>query len=680
MKEMTGKTCCGGHSHDHHSAGQHCCQHEQAPQGETCAEGAPAGHQHSGSCCHTHQEDDGEEDDDGGIHCSCCSSKPQKGNQAFITTIAMSISAIGLVLAYFGISVYGVSLAWLPILLCGLPIAKEAIESLFDGFHITTDLLITVALIAACSIGELFAAAEVAFIMAIGEMLESYTLRKANKGLEKLLSYAPTTAHLLKEDRDVLAQEVEVNHVVLVKPGETVPVDGVVIYGQSQIDQSAMTGESMPVEVGLEDVVYGGTINGDGVLHVRATKVGKDSTISKMIALVKRAQSQKAGSVRIADKLAGYIVPASILTSLAVLLVTRDLVRAVTILVVFCPCALVLATPTAIMAGIGRATRTGILIKSGEAMEKLAKVTGLVFDKTGTITKGKMQVTDVVGKESRVIALAANGEAYSSHPIAKAVLQYAQDTGITVRKPETFTNLRGKGITYEDVAVGNAALMDERGVMIPEELARQAEALQEQGKTVLMVEQSGALAGLIAVSDAVRDNSSGVVEQLKELGLHDVVMATGDNRRYADLVGWQVGLTQVYADCLPEDKVELVSKLQKDGGTVAMVGDGVNDAPALAKADVGIAMGAMGSDVAIETADIALMGDDIGNIPLAIKLSQKTSHTIAFNVIASVALNLGAVVLASFGHLTPVWGALVHNLGAIVVVLNSTWLFSKKVK
>ncbi len=589
---------------------------------------------------HEHVHDDCDECNEGGVSCSCCSSSgghDHKTENKYITYGVLGVSVISLILGYMNINIFGINVSLAATVLCGVPIAIDAVKSLINGFKITTNLLITIAIIAAVAIGELFAAAEVAFIMTLGEMLEEYTLKKANKGLSTLISYAPKIAHLLN-GKDVNAKDLKVGDVVLIKNGESVPVDGIIIEGESNIDQSMVTGESEPVHKSADDMVYEGTVNGEGALTVKATHSGKDSTLSRMIALVKRAQNEKANTVKITDKIAGYIVPISVLTSIGVYIFTGEVVRAVTILVVFCPCSLVLSMPTAIMACIGRATKMGVLIKSGQAIENLWSADTVITDKTGTLTHGKMNVSAVIGDMQQVVSAAAMAESMSSHPIAKAVITYAKEQNIKPQKGESFKNISGKGIVCGDVAVGNDKLLKELNISCENSLMEKIAHAEKDGSKALYVSKGGKLT-----------------------------------------VGSSVGVNEVRADLLPEDKVSLVDELHNMGRKVIMVGDGVNDAPALAKANVGIAMGAIGSDVAIETADVALMNDEIANVPKTVALAKKTKITVSVNIFASIALSLFAVIFAGTGDIGPVAGALIHNLGAIVVVLNSIWLFYKKV-
>lgn len=693
MKELKGKKynsqndkagCgCSGHSHDHHDRGEGCCGGKNHVQDSCCSkENDNGGHSngHEGGCgCKNHKDGDSGDDDDAGASCSCCSTAPKgkKKENKYVTYGLLAISLVSLVLGHMEIGFFGINVSIIATLICGAPIVVDAVRNVFSGFKITTNLLITIAIIAAISIGELFAAAEVAFIMVIGEMLEEYTLKKANKGLSALISYAPKIAHLVS-GKDVIAKDLKVDDVVLVKNGESIPVDGVILEGSSSIDQTMVTGESEPVYKVVDDMVYEGTVNGEGALTIKATRSGRDSTLSRMIELVKKAQREKAKAVKITDRMAKYIVPISVVTAIAVYAFTGEIVRAVTILVVFCPCALVLSMPTAIMACIGRATKMGVLIKSGQGIENLWKIDTIVTDKTGTLTEGKMSVAAVIGQEESVVRAAAMAESMSAHPIAKAVVNYAKTLDMDIEKGQDFRNVSGKGIVCGNIAAGNDKLMAELSIPIGKDVSDAIIAWKNDGCSSLYVAQDNVVIGAIAIRDQVRESVKAAVAKMTAMGVKSI-MATGDKQKFADIVGKAVGVSQVRANLLPEEKVGLVEQLQAAGAHVAMVGDGVNDAPALAKANVGIAMGAIGSDVAIETADVALMNDEIANVPRAIALAKKTRNTVVVNITASILLSLFAVVFASTGDIGPVAGALIHNLGAIVVVLNSIWLFYKRV-
>ncbi|HEX2974943.1 MAG TPA: cation-translocating P-type ATPase, partial [Bacteroidales bacterium] len=452
------------------------------------------------------------------------------------------------------------------------------------------------------------------------------------------------------------------------------------------INQSVMTGESVPVDRSIGDEVYQGTLNQQGVIEIEATNVGEDSSLKKMIRLVEEAEENKAPIVRIADKWARILIPVALGCAIVIWLLTGDAYKAVTALVVFCPCSLVLATPTAMMATIGSVTKKGILIKSGAAVEAMSKIDTLVMDKTGTLTYGKLQVEDIyvfdkgMDRES-FTSLIASAEKFSEHPIGKAILSYSQDQGVSVKDPDAFEMYTGKGV---------GATIDGSKVMIGEKVIGQyilnqspeAVALMDQlyakGKTILPVARDGKLIGIISVADVLRKEAKGAVSELRKTGLSNIIMLTGDNQAVADSIGQAAGVTEVFASQLPQDKVNSIKQLSDKGHTIGMVGDGVNDAPALATASVGIVMGAIGSDVAMEAADIALMSDDLGKLPFLVRICRKTRERIVFNIVLSMLINFGAIILAGFGLLNPVTAALVHNFGSVLVVVNSALLLTYK--
>lgn len=579
--------------------------------------------------------------------------------------------------------------AWVAIVLSGAPILYVAFDGIIKRFDITAGLLVSIALIAAAAIGEFFAAGEVAFIMMVGELLENWTVRKARQGVEKLVRLTPTMARIWTENGEceIPASEVRVGDILLVKPGETIPVDGRIISGQTSVDQAIITGESLPVDKAVNDEVYVGTFNQMGTITIIAAKVGEDTSLAKLIRLVKEAEDKKAPVVRVADRWATIIVPAALACAIAVYWLTRDITRAVTILVVFCPCALVLATPAAIMAGIGNASRKGILIKSGEALEKMGSIDLIAFDKTGTITCGKPEVTEVISlnrdyPEESVLQLAASAENFSEHPLGQAIVMKAKEESLSITEPHDFQLILGRGIiaTVDShrIMVGNLDLLSNNGVAVPDSLLQQSSFFQRDGKTVMLVVVNGNPAGMIMVADRIKGSVPEAIQELKSKYDLEIMLLTGDNRNTAREIGRQAEIDRIYAGQLPEEKVVVIKEKMNQGKRVCMIGDGVNDAPALATAAVGIAMGVLGSDIAIEAADIALMSDDIKKIPELIGLAQKTLRTITQNVWISMSINFGAIVLAAMGLMGPVVGALVHNLGSVLVVVHSAALLRYK--
>lgn len=573
-------------------------------------------------------------------------------------------------------------IAWVSIVLCGLPIIMEAIIGLITEFDIRAGVLVSIALVASVCIREDFAAGEVAFIMQLGELLEHLTVSKARAGIEKLVHLTPQTARVVvgSEEKILSAAEVGVGDIVRVLPGETIAVDGVIISGQTSINQAVMTGESLPVEKTVGDEVSSGTVNQFGAFEMKATKVGEDSSIQRMIKLVQSADASKAKIVGIADKWATLIVLIALSAAGLTWAISGEIIRAVTILVVFCPCALVLATPTAIMAAIGNATKHGFLVREGDALERLSGVKKITLDKTGTLTLGTPKVTAIKSvsgyTEDEIYSLAASAEQYSEHPLGKAIVKCYG------KKPspcENFEMKLGAGVMAtvngKQVKAGNLRLLEG----IATELAANADNYLSEGCTVIYVAVDDHLAGYIVLSDTVREESAKTIERLISLGVTPVLL-TGDNENAANAIGKKLHIEEIHASCLPEDKLTYIEGSLKDGEAVCMIGDGINDAPALKTATVGIAMGGVGSDIAVEAADIALVDDEVKELPHLFELSRHMMSTIKLNIIFSMSLNFLAVFLAAANILGPVVGALVHNAGSIVVILNSSLLLKWKKK
>lgn len=605
-----------------------------------------------------------------------------------MTVVSGVFLAASLVLLLTGAKL-AVDPAWVTVLISGYPLLYLAISRLIRQRWISSALLITIAMIASIIIGELFAAGEVAFIMAIGALLEDMTVAKAKKGIYNLIKLTPRQARRLINGTEELVpiEEICVGDRLRVLPGEVIPTDGVVLAGNTSVDQSVMTGESLPVDKEIDDTVFCGTMNCFGSVDIKTTQLSKDSSLQKMIDMVAEAENKKAPMQRIVDKWATWLVPIALAIAVIAYIITKDVVRAVTVLVVFCPCALALATPTSIIAAIGQATKHGVIIKSGEALENMGKADTIAFDKTGTLTKGNLTVSDTISllsglSESDLLLLTAAAEARSEHPLGKAILSQAKQTGESIAESDDFTMIPGKGVMAnvhgETVLCGSSTFLTENGVMITKPAQIELEALQGQGKAVILVAKAGQLAGLIALSDTLRPAVKNMVQQLTSMGVKTVLL-TGDNARTAAYLAKQVGITEVKADLLPGDKVSAVVALQAQGRKICMIGDGVNDAPALKTANVSVAMGGMGSDIAIEAADIALMGDDINKIPYLKQLSNTTLRTIKTNITVSMCINFVAVTLSVLGLLNPVTGALVHNAGSVLVVLNAAMLYQKKI-
>ena len=595
----------------------------------------------------------------------------------------LAISGVALVVSIFDLLPLPFDAAWVAILLCGIPIVLEALIGLITAFDIKADVLVSLALIAAVLIGEDFAAGEVAFIMQLGALLEDVTVARARAGIEKLVHLTPQTARVVRDDgeRIVPAEQVRVGDRLRVLPGESIPVDGVITSGQTSINQAVMTGESLPVDKTVGDEVSSGTVNQYGAFEMRATKVGEDSSIQRMIRLVQSADAGKARIVGLADRWATWIVVIALTAAALTWLITGEIIRAVTILVVFCPCALVLATPTAIMAAIGNATRHGFLVREGDALERLAAVRRIAFDKTGTLTYGTPRVVAVASAlagldRAGLYALAAGAEQLSEHPLGKAVVAgYREENSGEIAPAESFEMLPGRGVSAvvdgRRVLAGNPQLLADHGVAVSPDAERQR--LLEEGATMIYVAADGVFAGYLALSDTLRAESAATIAALEAAGVRPVLL-TGDHESAAGAIAARLGIREVRAGCLPEDKLEEIGRWQRDGVHVCMIGDGVNDAPALKKADVGIAMGGVGSDIAVEAADIALVDDEVKELPHLMALSRRMMSTIRMNLTFSMGLNFLAIFLAMAGTLNPVVGALVHNAGSVAVILNSALL------
>ena len=599
--------------------------------------------------------------------------------------ILLAVSGVSLILSLTNAVPLPFDIAWVAIILCGLPIILEAVIGLVTSFDIKADVLVSLALIASVCIGEDFAAGEVAFIMQLGALLEDLTVAKAREGIEKLVKLTPQTARVIYTDgREavVAAGEVKAGDLIRVLPGETVPVDGIIVSGQTSIDQSVMTGESLPVDKAAGDEVSSGTVNQFGAFEMKATKVGEDSSIQRMIRLVRSADAGKARIVGLADRWATWIVVIALTAAVATWAVTGQIIRAVTILVVFCPCALVLATPTAVVAAIGNASRRGLLVREGDALERLSKVSVVTFDKTGTLTHGTPEVTavesvsDIPAEE--LFELAASAELLSEHPLGKSVVRcFTEKTRKTPMSPDSFDMIPGEGVTAgingRLVRAGNLRLMSKAKIQISQQAAQGAEKYLDNGSTVIYIGVNDIFAGYIVLSDTVREESPRLISDLKTLGVRPVLL-TGDHGNAASAIGKALEINDIHADCLPEDKLLHIEEYRRGGNSVCMIGDGINDAPALKKADVGIAMGGVGSDIAVDAADIALVRDEIKELPHLFALSGRMMTTIKANMIFSMALNLLAIILAMTGVLNPVVGALVHNAGSVLVIINSALL------
>jgi len=615
-----------------------------------------------------------------------------------MTVLAGIFLVLSLIFMVTDIS-FPVDPAWITIIISGIPMLYLALTRLFHERWISSALLISIAMIASIFIGEIFAAGEVAFIMAIGAILEDMTVARARKGLSKLIALTPTEGRRLIKTEDtwteemIAAEKIKAGDLLRVLPGEKIPVDGKITSGSTSIDQSLMTGESLPVDKTVGEEVFCGTLNCYGSIDMEATKVGEDSSLQKLITMVKEAENKKAPMQRIADKWAVWLVPIALMIAISAFIITfasgydimTALNRGVTVLVVFCPCALALATPVSIMAAIGQATKHGIIIKSGEALEKMGRIDTIAFDKTGTLTYGKPEVSDILSldpaiSESALLSMTASAESRSEHPLAKAILEYAKQKKIPLMESSGFRMTAGKGIhavvQNKHLLCGTEKYLQDNHITIPDSVTSELQKLYAQGKATILIASDHICIGIIGLSDVLRETSRDMIRKLSAMNTKTILL-TGDNQMAADYFAGQLGITEVHAGLLPGQKLENIALLQQAGNKVCMIGDGINDAPALKTANVGVAMGSMGSDIAIEAADIALMNDDISKIPYLKRLSRSTLNTIKGNITASMCINAIAVTLSVLGLLNPVTGALVHNAGSVLVVLNAALLYDR---
>jgi heavy metal translocating P-type ATPase len=579
------------------------------------------------------------------------------------------ISAISLIESFI-LSLDHIS--WIAVILCGIPIFKECIEGLITEFDIKADLLVSMAIIASIIIGEVFAAGEIATIMAIGGFLEGYTVSKTRGRIEELVKMTPQIATRIKNGTEerIYVESVKVGDILKVLPGEIIPTDGIIMNGETSINQSTLTGESLPVDKKENDEVYSGTMNLYGSFTMKTTKTSENSSFQKLIELVESSRPENAKIVRTADKWATMIVVIAFTAAVLTYLYTFEIERSVTILVVFCPCALVLATPTAIMAAIGNLTKYGILVKDGQSLEELAKVDELVFDKTGTLTNGTPEVVRVTSDNPKdMMHLLASLESKSEHPLAKSILRYWGSGDLS--EVTDFKMHIGKGVSGSidgsRIVAGNKRLMEVEGIDL------KSDSEPQNGEIQIFVAKDSTILGSVELADTLRKNSKRTITKLKGLRVKTTLL-TGDNEKTTNHIAEQVKVRNVKSECLPEDKTEYIKREQVLGHKVAMIGDGINDAPSLRKANVGIAMGNIGSDISVEAADIALVHDNIEDIPHLIGIARRTIRIISIGIAFALTVNIIAMALAIMGFLNPIEGALIHNIGSVIVIVYSSTL------
>ncbi len=572
--------------------------------------------------------------------------------------------------------------------IAGLPIAKKAIGAI-RYWIVGIDALVTVAVVGAVIIGEFWEAAAVTFLFILGDYLESRTIEKTRSSIRALMDLVPDTARVRRNgvEEVIASDDVVMDDIVIVRPGEKIAVDGEIIEGNATINQAAITGESMPVDRGPGENVFSGTVIESGFLLIKAVRVGEDTTFARILHMVEEAQDKKARAQQFLERFSRWYTPGIILLAAVVYLISKDIRLALTLLVISCPGALVISTPISIVAGIGNAAKHGVLIKGGDIMEKLGTVRAIAFDKTGTLTLGKPGVTDVhafTGTDDELLRIATVGEAYSEHPLARAIVAHSAQKGLPQGEVPDSTDIRtGQGIVFDwqgnSYALGNRALMASVGIDTTAHEAAIAEQ-EDKGRTVVLLGGRDTLMGYIAIADQIRPESAQLVKDLRKLGIQRIVMLTGDNERAAREVARQVGLDHAYAELMPEDKVRVLKELADEMGSAAMVGDGVNDAPALATADLGVAVGGAGADVAMETADVVLMSAQTDKLAYAVGLSRATVRNIRQNIIFAlivVAVLLLGVLVKTVNMSI---GMLVHEGSVLLVIINAMRLLGYKEK
>ncbi|MEM2917096.1 MAG: cation-translocating P-type ATPase [Candidatus Bathyarchaeia archaeon] len=595
-----------------------------------------------------------------------------------VVLAAIIVSWLGFSPVFFSVDLAAV----LAVVICGIPIFKSTLKSLLAK-TVTAELAMALGMLASLLIGQFLSAAVIGFFMLFAEFIDEFTREKSRAAIDKLVKMSPKTAAVKRngETETVDISEVKTGDIVIVKSGEMIPVDGTVMEGRAAVNQATITGESLPTEKTVGDSVFAGTVNHVGTIQVRVTRVGKDTTLGRIIQLVEEAETSKAPIQKVADKFASKFIPLVLVASFLTYLLTQKITNAISVVVVACPCAIVLATPLAVVASIGKAAKKGIIVKGGIYLEELAKIDTIVMDKTGTLTLGTPKITEVkcydAHCEKDVIGLAATTELHSEHPFATAIIQKAKEYKAEICEHNNCEIIPGKGViatlNNQTIILGNRELIYQRKIRIPEEIEDFMKEKEKEGKTALIIAHGSEICGVICVADVIRTEAKQMIKQLKKEGIKPI-MVTGDNPRAAKFIAKQLEIDEVYAEMLPEQKLTKIRELQSQGHKVAMIGDGINDAPALAEATVGIAMGAAGTDIAIESADVALMTDDLEKIPEIIKIGQKTFKVIKQNLGASVVFNVVGVSLAATGVLNTLMAAFAHVLPDIILFLNSSRL------
>ncbi|MGH8071644.1 MAG: heavy metal translocating P-type ATPase [Candidatus Entotheonellia bacterium] len=608
----------------------------------------------------------------------------------FVTAVAL-VALIGILGERLGLleAVTARMPPWLAVaavLLGGFPIFRNVLRALRNR-SVTSHALMTLGILGALAIGQYAAAAIIVFFMRFADFLEGFTTERSRRAITELLKLSPETARVERDgqEMEIPAEEVRRGEVILVKSGERIPVDGRVLAGHGSVNQAPITGESIPVEKTAEDSVFAATVCERGFLRIQTERVGRETTFGRILRLVEEAEAAKAPVQRFADRFTAYYIPVVMAAAAMTYLLGGNSTAAVAVVLVACSCAIAMATPTVVLASVGRAARRGIIVKGGRTLEALAKVDTLVMDKTGTVTFGTPQVTEIVGlndlPEVEVLTRAAAVERYSEHPLAAAILAAAQLRSLAISASDDFENFPGEGVMAHvgeaEVVCGNERLMERHGVKVPPVTVDRVRALEAQGRTVMYVAENATLVGLIGVADTLRPEVPEALNRLRALGIRRTLLLTGDNQQVARALAGQLGI-DYRAECLPEEKIEIVKRLQSEGAVVAMVGDGINDAPALAQADVGIAMGAAGTDAAIEAAHVALMQDDWRLVPEAVEIGRRAFVTIKQNLWFTAGYNIVGILLAAIGWLPPIVAAAAQSLPDVGVMLNSSRLLRRR--